>query len=109
MTPKRAVLELTQLAKEILSAKPKNEGIVFKRDEKGYAKVSFRIRGDALYSLLRLLRQCSFMGSVGHSFTIVLDPNNSEYKREVGFDGDGSDDLKDIEVNGEPLPDKYEW
>lgn len=81
----------------------------FRRDEEGYATVTFKIKGDALHSLLKLLRQCEYMGNVGHSFGIVIDPKGGDDKREVGFDGDGSDRVKDIQVNGEPLPEKFEW
>ena len=105
MRSNQSARDLLEMAKGILGAKDEP----FERDDDGYAKVSFRIRGDALHSLLRLLKQCDHMGSIGHSFTIVLDPDNSEYRRKVGFDGDGSDDVKDICVNGEPIPDKFEW
>ena len=106
MRPDQIASELRVMAAE-LSAK---ETVPFKRDDEGYATVTFKIKGDALYSLLKLLKQCEYMGNVGHSFAIVVDPKGGkDYKREVGFDGDGSDRVKDILVNGEPLPDKFEW
>ena len=77
------------------------------KDERGFAEVSFRVKGDALGSLLRLLRHCQAMGSMGHSFSIVADPDNSEYHSKFGFDGDGADKLEDIEAGGEPLPEDF--
>lgn len=106
MNLKRAEMDLLVLADEV---RAKKETTPFKRDEEGYATVTFKIKGDALHSLLRLLKQCEYMGNVGHSFPIVVDPHGREDKRELGFDGDGSDRVKDILVNGEPLPDKFEW
>ena len=91
-----------------LTAKPKDK-IVFQRDEEGYATVTFKVRGDGLYSLLKLLKQCEYNGSVGHSHSIVIDPDGGEDKRSVGFDGDGSDRVKEIMVNGELLSEKFEW
>jgi len=44
---------------------------------------------------------------MGHSFVIVADPNNSEYREEFGFDGDGSDRVEDVKVNGVPVPKEY--
>lgn len=86
------------------------EKVPFERDDEGYATITFKIKGDALYSLLRLLRQCEYNGNVGHSFEIEIDPRGGEDgKRTVGFDGDGQDRIKDIMVNGKPLSDKFEW
>jgi hypothetical protein len=98
-----------QIMADELNAEPK-EKAPFKRDNEGYTTVTFKIKGDALHSLLKLLKQCEYMGNVGHSFPIVIDPQGGkDNKREVGFDGDGSDRIKDILVNGEPLPEKFEW
>lgn len=77
------------------------------KDAKGFADVSFRVRGDAVFSLVRLLRHCERVGGMGHSYVIVADPNNSEYREEFGFDGDGSDRVEDVKVNGVPVPEEY--
>jgi len=82
----------------------------FKRDDEGYATITFKIKGDALYSLLKLLKQCEYNGNIGHSHHIIVDPEGGQdRKRSVGFDGDGQDRIKDILVNGEPLDEKFEW
>lgn len=95
------------MADEVLAKEP--EAPAFKRDDEGYATVTFKIKGDALHSLLKLLKQCEYNGNVGHSHSIIVDPQGGEDKRSVGFDGDGADRIKDILVNGEPLPEKFEW
>jgi hypothetical protein len=52
-------------------ARQPKENAPFKRDDEGYATVTFKIKSDALYSLLKLLKQCEYMGNIGHSF---IDP-----------------------------------
>jgi len=102
--------KIVQEIREIAAGLRKAKDQVFKRDEDGYATITFKIKGDGLYSLLKLIKQCSYMGDIGHSFNIDIDPKGrKDYKRSVGFDGDGSDRIKDISVNGEPLPEKFEW
>lgn len=104
--------ERSSIAEQILKVAAEfqaEELTPFRRDEEGYAIVTFKIKGDALHSLLRLLRQCEYNGQIGHSFNIDIDPKGGEDKRSVGFDGDGQDRIKEIMVNGEPLPDKFEW
>ena len=82
---------------------PQSEDYKKVKDDAGYSEVSFKVRGDALVSLLTLLQHCEVIGGYGHSFGIEIDPNNSEYKRTVGFDGDGSDDIKDIKLDGKEV------
>jgi hypothetical protein len=77
------------------------------KDDRGFAEVSFRVKGDALGSLLRLLNHCRAVGAMGHSFSVVADPDNSEYRAEFGFDGDGADRVEGIEAGGEPLPEDF--
>jgi len=93
---------LLELSKMLAARNPE-----FEKDEDGFAEVSFRVKGDALHAMLKLLRHCERTGGMGHSFEIVLDPNNSDYRKTVGFDGDGADRIEDIKVNGESLPKNY--
>lgn len=94
---------------EELKADPK-EVPPFRTDAEGFATVTFKVKGDGLHSLLKILKQCEVMGDQGHSFGIIVDPQGGkDYKRERGFDGDGSDRVKDIMVNGETLSEKFEW
>jgi len=50
-------------------------------------------------SLLKLLKCIQECGNAGHSFTIVVDPEEIENldKRKFGWDGDGSDKIMNIE------------
>jgi hypothetical protein len=77
----------------------------FERDSDGYAEVSFMVRGDGLWSVLKLLRHLQANGNIGHSHDIVVDSEATvkEGKRTYGWDGDGSDSIDGILVNGEPL------
>ena len=93
---------LVKIAKMLAARSPD-----FDKDDDGFAEVSFRVKGDAVHSMLRLLRHCERVGGMGHSFEIVLDPSNSDYRKTVGFDGDGSDRIDSIKVNGKPLPEDY--
>lgn len=78
-------------------------GMKFEPDDKGFVEVSCQVKGDGLWSVLKLLRNFQYHGGIGHSFGVVSDPDMSEYRMEVGWDGDGADQLKDIKVNGDPL------
>ena len=80
--------------------------MTFDRDDDGYAEVSCRVRGDGLTSLLKILRHMQSIGGMGHSYSIELDPDDSDYRMSVGWDGDGSDHVKDIKVNGKTLDKK---
>jgi predicted Rdx family selenoprotein len=109
MNKMKAARDLLDVARS-LAAAPEEKATAFQRDGDGFVTVSFRVKGDALHSFLKLLKQCEYMGSVGHTFKIVIDPEGGkDRKREVGFDGDGADRVKDILVNGDLLPEKFEW
>ena len=47
-------------------------------------------------NLFNLLNHIKSLGNIGHSFTIVVDPDNKEGKT-FSWDGDGSDFIKSIE------------
>lgn len=49
----------------------------------------------SLYQLLSYLQE---LGNMGHSFSIVVDPDMSEYKRNFGWDGDGPDRISSISI-----------
>lgn len=72
----------------------------------GFSEISFKVKGDAANSLVRMLHHIKSTGSIGHSFQIVVDPDSSEYRETYGFDGDGADRIDDIRVDGKPAPDE---
>ena len=75
----------------------------FDQDKDGYTEVSLKVRGDGLWSVLRMLRHMQYHGDIGHSYGIVMDPDNSDYTIKTGWDGDGSDAIKELKVNGKEL------
>ncbi len=51
----------------------------------------------------RIAQLLSYMGQIGaggHSFSIVVDPDNGEYRKVFSWDGDGSDRINSISVDG---------
>ena len=69
-----------------------------------YHRVSF----DTRYSedFLDLIDYVRKVGGYGHSFDIVVDPDNKDYKKSFGFDGDGSDFIKKLSIKE---IDENEW
>lgn len=85
------------------------EGIETKKfalDETNSTEVSFRVRSDAAITIPKLLDYIARLGAPGHSFSIVVDPDDSENRRSFGFDGDGADRIDDIRVNGKKFESK---
>ena len=58
---------------------------------------------DSEGSLARLLTYIMRTGNIGHSFDIVVDPDNKEHKMSFGWDGDGSNSIRNIRVNGKKV------
>lgn len=53
--------------------------------------------------LARLLTYIMRTGNIGHSFDIVVDPDDKEYGMSFGWDGDGADRIRSIKVNGKKM------
>lgn len=49
-------------------------------------------------TLERLLNHIKQIGNVGHSFSIIIDPEGDNTEK-FGWDGDGSDYIKEIKVS----------
>ncbi|MGD2072521.1 MAG: hypothetical protein PVG65_03435 [Candidatus Thorarchaeota archaeon] len=47
-------------------------------------------------TLIPLLNYLKDVAAVGHSFPIIVDPNDKEYKKEFGMDGDGAAHIRSI-------------
>jgi hypothetical protein len=54
-----------------------------------------RTAAEALEPLLNHIRKT---GGVGHTFSIVVDPDSSDYRKTFGFDGDGPDRIGSVEI-----------
>mgnify|MGYP001428853326 CR=1 FL=1 len=53
---------------------------------------------DTENQLKELIEYIAQIGNIGHSFSIVVDPNDSDYEKTFGWDGDGSDYIKELKV-----------
>lgn len=62
--------------------------------EKHYV-LTVRDESDEIYNLLKCISDVSRMG---HSFNVVVDPNNDKYESKFYIDGDGTDKIYDITV-----------
>ena len=49
-------------------------------------------------SIEHLLQAIQGTANSGHSFPVVLDPDDSNYRQEFYIDGDGSDYIRDITI-----------
>jgi len=58
-------------------------------------KIEIRLR-DPDDQLLNLLKHLQVSANVGHSFNVIVDPDNKEHRGEFGIDGDGMFYLKSI-------------
>lgn len=72
-----------------------------------FKKIEIIVR-DRENNLEELLNYIKDTGNVGHSFSIIVDPDSSTKKR-FGWDGDGHDYIKSIKVNliNENLNEEY--
>lgn len=50
--------------------------------------------------LLELLQYIKHIGNIGHSFSIVVDPGDSQYEKKFSWDGDRWDRIQELTVNG---------
>lgn len=69
----------------------------YQKAKSKYKKITIvaRDQGNVLEKLLQHIKK---IGNIGHSFSIIVDPNNKDTKLETGWDGDGSDRIRDIKV-----------
>jgi len=62
------------------------------------AKVIVECSQSGAEQLQKLLDYIKSTGGIGHSFHIVVDPEDSEFKNTFGWDGDGADSIEKITV-----------
>jgi len=53
--------------------------------------------------LVRLLTYIQRSGNIGHSFDIIVDPDNSAYRMRFNWDGDGADRIRNIKLDGKKI------
>ena len=49
--------------------------------------------------LENLLNYIKSNGNTGHSFDIIVDPDDKERRKVFNWDGDGSDSIRNIKIN----------
>jgi len=77
-------------------------------DEEGFVEISLRVKGDGALSVMQIVQHLEGTGSAGHSHSVVIDPEgDSDDKRTVGWDGDGSDWIEDVKINGKEVQDSF--
>jgi|AntAceMinimDraft_18_1070375.scaffolds.fasta_scaffold19683_3 primase-polymerase (primpol)-like protein len=60
--------------------------------------ITVKVRKNSGKNLKELLDYIKSIGNIGHSFSIIVDPENNDYKKEFFWDGDGSDYIDTIEL-----------
>ena len=75
--------------------------------EEPYRLIAFTVKADsdAPEELARMMAYIKRTADIGHSFDIVVDPDTPDYKQSFGMDGDGSDHIIDLWLDGK----KVEW
>ncbi len=62
----------------------------FARDRQEDGTISVTFKGDEDNQIIKLLDHIKRTAAVGHSFSVVVDPGDSEHEQKFGFDGDGA-------------------
>jgi len=64
-------------------------------------KLELEVNGDFNWSAF--LQHVKETSETGHSFSIVVDPGDSEYEKSFGFDGDGADRIVSAKIDGKNI------
>jgi len=84
-----------------------NQGFDLVQNVKSAAKeeremvAKFSGNGDGAKSMADMLAYIGKTGGIGHSFEVVVDPGDPDYEKKFGFDGDGSDRVLSVELDGQ--------
>jgi hypothetical protein len=73
-----------------------------KSDKQEFDTVEVEFR-DPDNSFIEMIQYIGSTANVGHSFEVVVDPDDSDTRKSFGIDGDGSFYLKSIKFNGRKL------
>jgi len=84
------------------SAKPLAQAVLSLQKSAPPVKIVIEANdGDS--KLSDLLNYIKHVGNIGHSFSIVVDPGDREHEKRFSWDGDGSDHINEIRVDGSVL------
>lgn len=67
-----------------------------------YIEITVNVR-DLENSLIKLIDYIQSKANPGHSFEVVVDPDDSEYRKSFYMDGDGTFFIKDVKKNGKKV------
>lgn len=59
--------------------------------------------------VLPMLYYIKKIAGIGHSFSVIVDPDSKEYTKRFGVDGDGSSHIKNIKLNDEEYENDITW
>jgi len=65
-------------------------------------------KGDGMISLAKMIRYMMMIGNWGHSFSITVDPD-SDTEKSFGWDGDGADSIKSVELDNKEVEKDEDW
>lgn len=60
-------------------------------------------KGDGMIDIANMIDYIKHNGNIGHSFEIIVDPNDSERKKIFGWDGDGADRLDSVKLDDKEI------
>jgi hypothetical protein len=69
--------------------------------DESYDEIVIKVKGEENQELIKLLNAIKIAGNIGHSATVVMDPDIKEYKQDFFFDGDGAFYMKSLKLNGQ--------
>jgi len=69
--------------------------VIIRKAKSGRKKYTLTVK-DTDKNLIELLEYIKGIGNAGHSFEILVDPDDKDYTKSFGWDGDGSDKIFDI-------------
>ena len=101
---KRFIQQILSTENPIIST-PENDftkNNQIEEQEDKYTEIVVNVR-DLDNSLIRLIDYIQSKANPGHSFEVVVDPDDSEYKKSFYMDGDGSFFVKDIKKDGKKV------
>lgn len=93
-----AVKLSAEVAKGLADLRSKIEKRIDKPAEN---KVEIEHNGD--FNWEAFIQHVQETGAIGHSFSVVVDPGDSEHEKSFGFDGDGADRILSAKVNGKNI------
>ena len=65
--------------------------------------ITVTVRKGSAENLVKLIEYIKAIGNFGHSFNIVVDPDDSGYKKSFRWDGDGADYIESVKIDNKNI------